>query len=157
MGMYLNMMVKFTGDHQIGQLHQQLVHGHQHAGGSHIEAGMDHGDVPCRAGVIQEGPVDKEAQTVEHDDEDGHAHHVEQQVDHGRSPGVAVGTDGTHHCCDTGTDVLTKNNRDRCAIGHSAGDTQTLQDTYGCGGGLDDGGQSRTEQNTDNGRRTSWW
>ena len=59
---------------------------------------------------------------------------------------VFVGADAAEHGGHAGADILTEDNGKCCAVGDSAGDTQALQNTDGCRGGLDNGGEYRAAQ-----------
>ena len=65
--------------------------------------------------------------------------------------GILVGAYRGEQSGNTGTDVLTHDDRDRSAVGNLTGNRQSLQNTDGSGGGLDNTGQNSTGQHTQDG------
>ena len=80
----------FLGDEQICKFYKQTIHGHEHAGCCHIEAGVDHSDIPRTGGFVQEPPVNKQTQSVERNDEDRYTNYIKQQMDHCSSACITV-------------------------------------------------------------------
>ena len=74
---------------------------------------------------------------------------LEQQMDNRGPLGIAAGADGSQHRGDTGADVLTEQDEYRAVQADHAAERQGLQDPHRGGGGLDDRGEARAHQNTD--------
>ena len=100
---------------------------------------------------MEELPINKQTQAVEHNGEQHSTGNFVNQMQRCSTAGIPVCTDSTHHCGDTSTDVLTQNDGNCRTEGDHTGDTQTLQNTDGSGGGLDHSGQHSTKHNTQNG------
>src|SRR5699024_9453094 len=77
------------------------------------------------------------------------AKHIEHQMDHRGTLGVAAGADGGQHGGDTGADVLAKQNEHGSVQTNLTADRSGLQNTRRSRGGLDEGGEEGAHQNTD--------
>ena len=137
--------------HLLGQLFQLLGEGQQQAGGENIEDGVAHGDAGGGNGGSQELEAHNGVGTVEQHQADGGTDEVEGGVDGGDLLCVAVDADGADDRSNGGADVLAHDDGNGGAVADGAGEGQGLQNTNRSGGGLDDGGEDRAEQHTQDG------
>ena len=139
------------GDHLADQLLQQLAGGQQQSGTGHVEDGVADGNGEVGSALFQDGKVKQCSADHINDQADHGADDVEHQVNNCGTLCILGSTHGGQHCSHTGTDVLSHDDGNCSSQGDGAGGGQGLQDTDGCGGGLDDGGQDRTGHDTQDG------
>ena len=133
------------------QEHHQLLHGadqrEQHHQRGQAEQGVHQGDADGVHGDGQECEVQEGVEGIEHQRPDGHAQHVDEQVDKGCALAVEVGAQRRQQHRHRRADSDAHDDGERDLEGDSAGDGQGLQDTHGGGGALQDAGEGNAHQN----------
>ena len=102
-------------------------------------------------GGVHEAEIEERVYTVEQNTADDGADDLNAQMQDGNTPCVALNTDGGEQRGGAGADVLTHDYGDSHAVGDAARHGQRLEDTYGCGGGLDYSGEHRADDYAEEG------
>ena len=136
-----------------GQLFKLAANGQQNDSGGQTEQGVGVGDAAGGNGAAPDGVQCAAGVQDQHggDDQNGGAQ-VENDVDQTGALGVCLRTDGAH---DSGgnavADVYADNDGIDGTEGQSAGDGQSLKNTDGGGGALNEEGHAGTHQEAQNG------
>ena len=116
----------------LSDLNDQLAVGHQHGGGNDVEQGVAQSDTGSINGCIVECKLQECIQNQIHRQNDQRAQHIDQGVHDGNALCAGVGTDTGNNSRDTGTDVLTHDDRNCRTIRYLASHSKRLKDTYRC-------------------------
>ena len=137
-----------VGNKADDQLFEQTAHRHQQRGTQNVEDRVRYGNADEGCRLIQYDGMQCQVHDPKYRQPRGGADDVEQEVHQCGTTRVFIGTDTRKDRRDTGTDVLTHNDRNSGTEGDLAGCCQRLQDTDGCRAGLDDRGEHRACQHT---------
>jgi len=140
-------------DDGAAELDKETGEGYENNGGCQIEYGLETCD---GNGVGNAGPEVGEATCSFYDGHNDHkengADGVERNVDNTGAFGVLVGAYGAYKGGgDAGTKVNTHNHGINKVEVHSAGGRESLQNTYHCGGTLNDNGEDKTGKDAEDG------
>ena len=140
-----------VGHGEDGQLFQHPVEGQQHQRGDHIKGRVNDGNAHHTHGIMDNFKMQEGVQRVERSQEQGHADHVEIQVNKGGPLGVFAGAHAGDHGRNAGADVLAHNDGNGTAVGDRTGQRQSLQNAHAGRRTLNDGRQAGTGQHAQNG------
>ena len=143
-------LVLLLGYQQIGELYHLVGQGQQHRGGDHLEDDMHQGNLEhgVRHKALDKLGIGEEQGDGGHNDG---AHQVVDEIDHGGPLGVVPGVHGGQDRRHGGADVDAADQKRGEVQRHKPLHSQSLQNTYGGGGGLNHGAQGRAHQNAQHG------
>ena len=131
------------------QLDQQTGERQEQHRTGEIEQRMEVCDAALVDCVIPERETNRVLNRINADQEQDGADQVEVEVYHRGTAGILGAAHRGQECGDTGTDVLTEDDRDSSRIGDRTRGRQRLQNTNRCGGRLDDRGNARADQHAE--------
>ena len=139
-----------VGDDPAHQLFQQTCRGQHQGCADDVEDRVADGDAQIGGALSQNSGGEQGVRQHKEGQAHNGADDVEHQMHHRRPPGVFSGAHAGQQRGDAGADVLTHDNGDGGGVGHGAGGGQRLQNAHGGRGGLDDSGEHRAHENTQN-------
>jgi len=134
------------GDKLCDQLLKEVGHRQQHGGAQHVEDRVADGDAQHIRGHGQQRGLEHDLDYIEGHKADNCADDVESQMHGGGTAGVLGGAHGGEHGGDAGAHVLTHDDGDGRTEAYLPGHGQSLQNTHGGRGALDDAGEHGTGQ-----------
>ncbi len=132
------------------QLFQGTGEGQQHAGGDYLEGSVHNSHAHEGSRCIQHCRLEHTPHHPVNGQQNDGSDDIEEQMGHGGALGFLLGADGGKHGGNAGADAGTHDHGDGGAVGDGAGNGESLNDTHGSGGGLDDAGEDSAGQQAQN-------
>lgn len=132
------------------QFFQQFCKWNQQDGNGNIKDGVEVCDVVAGDWIVPEGESNGVLEGIDTKQKQKCTNNIEAQVHKCRTFCIFRSADRCHDWGDTGTDILTQNDRNCRSKGDLSGRGKCLKDTDGCGRTLDNSGNTGTGKNTEN-------
>ena len=136
---------------EASQLFKLLIEGSDKRHANDLEEGVHESNSPSVDSQIRKCKVNEGIERIEDNGNEHDADYVKGEVYYCRTLTVLVCAERGKHSGYASTDVLTHYDWDSRAKADSAGRSERLKNTDGCGGGLNDGGKHETCDNTEDG------